>query len=108
MSLMNWFENKRQFGGLIGALIEKTTKGYILSEKERNKYIKIDITKGLWIRCDNRKNMIYVRFLRQNKRICEECGYNLQMSSTERIKLLIDHGTWHPTLRIVCRHCTLL
>ncbi|KAG6540539.1 hypothetical protein Mapa_018052 [Marchantia paleacea] len=40
--------------------------------------------------------MLYVRFLRQNKRICEECGYHLQMSSTERIELLIDRGTWYP------------
>ncbi len=48
MPLMNWFEDKGRFGGLIGALIEKATKGYILSEKERDKYIKIDTTKGLW------------------------------------------------------------
>ncbi len=82
MSLMNWFEDKRRFGGLIGALIEKATKGYILSEKEKDKYIKIDTTKGIWTRCDNCENMLYVRFLKQNKRICEECGYHLQMNST--------------------------
>jgi len=40
--------------------------------------------------------MLYVRFLRQNKHICEECGYHLQMNSIERIKLLIDRETWHP------------
>jgi hypothetical protein len=34
MSLMNWFEDKHRFGGLIGALIKKVTKGYIFSEKE--------------------------------------------------------------------------
>lgn len=96
MSLMNWFEDKRRFGGLIGAFIEKATKGYILNERERDKYIKIDTTKGLWTRCDSCENMLYVRFLKQNKRICEECGYHLQMSSIERIELLIDHGTWQP------------
>jgi hypothetical protein len=48
MFLMNWFEDKRRFGGLIRALIKKTTKGYILNEKERDKYIKIDTIKGLW------------------------------------------------------------
>ncbi|NP_904193.1 acetyl-CoA carboxylase beta subunit (chloroplast) [Physcomitrella patens] len=93
---MNWFEDKRRFGGLIGAFIEKATKGYILNERERDKYIKIDTTKGLWTRCDSCENMLYVRFLKQNKRICEECGYHLQMSSIERIELLIDHGTWQP------------
>nr|YP_010188697.1 AccD [Entosthodon attenuatus]QZJ47500.1 AccD [Entosthodon attenuatus] len=96
MSLMNWFEDKRRFGGLIGAFIEKATKGYILNERERDKYIKIDTTKGLWTRCDSCENMLYVRFLKQNKRICEECGYHLQMSSIERIELLIDHETWQP------------
>ncbi len=76
MSLMNWFEDKCQFGGLIRVFIKKTTKGYIFSEKERDKYIQIDTTKGLWTRCDNCKNMFYVRFLRQNKHICEKYGYH--------------------------------
>jgi acetyl-CoA carboxylase carboxyl transferase subunit beta len=40
--------------------------------------------------------MFYLRFLKQNKSICEECGYQVQMNSTKRIELLIDHGTWHP------------
>nr|UPM51649.1 acetyl-CoA carboxylase beta subunit [Takakia lepidozioides] len=93
---MNRFEDKRRFGGLIGAFIEKATKGYVLSEREKDRYIKIDTTKGLWTRRDNCENMLYVRFLRQNRRICEECGYHLQMSSTERIELSIDRGTRHP------------
>lgn len=96
MSLMNWFEDKRRFGGLIGAFIEKATKGYIFSERERDRYTRIDTTKGLWTRCDDCENMLYVRFLRQNKRICEECGYHLRMGSTERIELITDHGTWYP------------
>uniref|UniRef100_A0AAT9USU5 Acetyl-coenzyme A carboxylase carboxyl transferase subunit beta, chloroplastic n=1 Tax=Pallavicinia longispina TaxID=280536 RepID=A0AAT9USU5_9MARC len=96
MSLMNWFEDKRRFGGLIGAFIEKATKGYIFSEREKDRSFKLDTTKGLWTRCDNCENMLYVRFLRQNKRIREECGYHLQMSSTERIELLTDRGTWYP------------
>jgi acetyl-CoA carboxylase carboxyl transferase subunit beta len=97
MFLMNWFEDKCRFGGLIRAVIKKATKGYILSEKKRNIYVKIDTTKGLWTRCDNCKNMFHIRFLKQNKCICEECGYQVQMNCIERIKLLIDHGTWHPT-----------
>jgi hypothetical protein len=33
MFLMNWLEDKCQFGGLIKALIKNATKGYIFSEK---------------------------------------------------------------------------
>ncbi|KAE9587518.1 Acetyl-coenzyme A carboxylase carboxyl transferase subunit beta [Lupinus albus] len=28
--------------------------------------------------------------------ICEHCGYHLKMSSSDRIELLIDSGTWNP------------
>jgi len=45
MSLLNWFEAKHQFGGLIGALIKKDTKSYIISEKEKDKYIKLILLK---------------------------------------------------------------
>nr|YP_009973949.1 acetyl-CoA carboxylase carboxyltransferase beta subunit [Eupodium kaulfussii]QNH93849.1 acetyl-CoA carboxylase carboxyltransferase beta subunit [Eupodium kaulfussii] len=96
MSLINWFEEKRKFGGLIGASIEKATKGYVLSEREKDRYINVDTNKGLWTRCDNCENMLYIKFLKQNKGVCEECGYHLQINSTERIELLIDRDTWIP------------
>jgi acetyl-CoA carboxylase carboxyl transferase subunit beta len=50
----------------------------------------------LWTQCDNCDSMLYIRLLKQNQRICEDCGYHLEMSSTERIELLIDEGTWIP------------
>nr|QFV19654.1 hypothetical protein [Capsicum annuum var. glabriusculum] len=28
--------------------------------------------------------------------ICEQCGYHLKMSSSDRIELLVDPGTWDP------------
>nr|AJE61507.1 acetyl-CoA carboxylase carboxyltransferase beta subunit [Dipteris conjugata]AXX76477.1 acetyl-CoA carboxylase carboxyltransferase beta subunit [Dipteris conjugata] len=96
MSVRNRFEDKREFGGLIGAFLEKATKGYVLSERGRNRDISIDTDRGLWTRCDNCGNMLYVRFPKQNKNICEECGYHPPMTSTERIELPIDRDTWIP------------
>ena len=40
--------------------------------------------------------MLYVKFLKQNKSVCEERGYHLSMNSMERIELLIDRNTWIP------------
>ena len=51
---------------------------------------------GLWAQCDNCESMQFVRFLKQRHRVCEACGYHLEMNSTERIELLIDSGTWQP------------
>jgi len=81
MSLVDWFEEKRKLK---------------LLTTPKPKYPESDPSEGLWTQCDNCESMLYVRFLKQNQRICEECGYHLQMNSTERIELLIDPGTWEP------------
>nr|AJE61651.1 acetyl-CoA carboxylase carboxyltransferase beta subunit [Plagiogyria glauca] len=96
MSVINWFEDKRKFGGLIGAFLEEATKGSISSERERDRRISINTNKGLWARCDNCGNMLHVRFLKQNKSVREECGYHLSMNSMERTELPIDRDTWIP------------
>ena len=51
---------------------------------------------GLWTRCDNCGTILYIKHLKENQCICFACGYHLQMSSRERIKSLIDIGTWRP------------
>nr|YP_009183913.1 acetyl-CoA carboxylase carboxyltransferase beta subunit [Woodwardia unigemmata]ALN96657.1 acetyl-CoA carboxylase carboxyltransferase beta subunit [Woodwardia unigemmata] len=96
-SVINWFEDKRKFGGLIGAFLEEATRGSISTEKEREKRISVNTNRGLWARRDNCGNMLHVKFLKQNKSVCGECGYHLSMNSMERIELLIDRNTWIPT-----------
>uniref|UniRef100_A0A248RCR7 Acetyl-coenzyme A carboxylase carboxyl transferase subunit beta, chloroplastic n=1 Tax=Diplazium unilobum TaxID=1678212 RepID=A0A248RCR7_9MONI len=96
MSAINWFEDKRKFGGLIGAFPEEATRGSISTEKEREKRISVNTNRGLRARCDNCGNMLHVKFLRQNKSVCEERGYHLSMNSMERIELPIDRNTWIP------------
>lgn len=81
MSLGDWFEEKRKVKSL-------TT--------QKPHYPEFDPSAGLWTQCDNCETMLYVRLLKQNQRICEDCGYHLQMNSTERIELLIDKDTWRP------------
>nr|YP_009158438.1 acetyl-CoA carboxylase beta subunit [Dioon spinulosum]AFS64450.1 acetyl-CoA carboxylase beta subunit [Dioon spinulosum]BAR93644.1 acetyl-CoA carboxylase beta subunit [Dioon spinulosum] len=96
MSLKEWFEERRKISGSIEDLIERTSKDYIVNEMDKNKNIKIDFNNRLWVQCDNCENLLYMKYLRQNKSVCEECGYHLQMSSSDRIELSIDHGTRHP------------
>lgn len=81
---------------MIGAFPEEATRGSISNEKEREKRISVNTNRGLWARCDNCGNMLYVKFLKQNKSVREECGYHLSINSMERIELLIDRNTWIP------------
>ena len=59
----------------------------------------LDINKKyrhLWVQCENCYGLNYKQFFRSRLNICEHCGYHLKMSSSERIELLIDPGTWDP------------
>ena len=52
--------------------------------------------KHLWIECENCYGLNYKKFLKSNMNICEHCGYHLKISSSDRIELSIDPGTWNP------------
>nr|YP_009896798.1 carboxytransferase beta subunit [Heliophila longifolia]QKK43431.1 carboxytransferase beta subunit [Heliophila longifolia] len=56
----------------------------------------VDITKNykeLWIQCDNCYGLMYKKV---EMNVCKECGHYLKMTSSERIELSIDPGTWNP------------
>nr|YP_010512813.1 acetyl-CoA carboxylase beta subunit [Riedeliella graciliflora]UXL84302.1 acetyl-CoA carboxylase beta subunit [Riedeliella graciliflora] len=52
--------------------------------------------KHLWIECENCYGLNYKKFFKSKMNICEHCGYHLKMSSSDRIELSIDPGTWNP------------
>nr|AGW97280.1 acetyl-CoA carboxylase carboxyltransferase beta subunit [Ipomoea hederifolia] len=69
------------------------------SENERESSNDLDRTKkyrDLWLQCENCYGLNYKKFLKSKMNICEQCGYHLKMSSSDRIELLIDPGTWDP------------
>nr|YP_010997442.1 acetyl-CoA carboxylase carboxyltransferase beta subunit [Limonium franchetii]WMS59847.1 acetyl-CoA carboxylase carboxyltransferase beta subunit [Limonium franchetii] len=80
------------------------TNSYIFDESKNSPSTNagnnnLDLTKDyshLWIQCENCYELNYKKFLKSKLHICKECGYHLQMSSSDRIELLIDRGTWDP------------
>nr|YP_010627963.1 acetyl-CoA carboxylase beta subunit [Begonia baccata]WBN94922.1 acetyl-CoA carboxylase beta subunit [Begonia baccata] len=59
----------------------------------------LDVTqkyRHLWVQCENCYGLNYKKFLKSKMNICEQCGYHLKMSSSDRIELSIDPGTWTP------------
>nr|QVX29756.1 acetyl-CoA carboxylase carboxyltransferase beta subunit [Ateleia glazioveana] len=71
------------------------------SSNDLNKTKKYDLNKTLkykhlWIECENCYGLNYKKFLKSKMNICEHCGYHLKMSSSDRIELSIDPGTWNP------------
>nr|YP_010504934.1 acetyl-CoA carboxylase beta subunit [Chrysosplenium axillare]UXE33650.1 acetyl-CoA carboxylase beta subunit [Chrysosplenium axillare] len=50
----------------------------------------------LWVQCENCYGLNYKKFFKSKMHICEQCGYHLKMSSSDRIELSVDPGTWDP------------
>ncbi|MCM8772799.1 MAG: acetyl-CoA carboxylase, carboxyltransferase subunit beta [Candidatus Omnitrophica bacterium] len=67
---------------------------------KRKKYIeltpkeKVDIKKEIWIKCDGCGKLLYTKKLEENLKVCPECSYHFRMTAEERIKSLIDEGTF--------------
>nr|YP_009825561.1 acetyl-CoA carboxylase carboxyltransferase beta [Vanda concolor]QIU83376.1 acetyl-CoA carboxylase carboxyltransferase beta [Vanda concolor] len=74
----------------------KTSSSYF---NRREKYNDFDLNtkyKQLWVQCENCYGLNYKKFFSSKMNICEYCGYHLKMSSSDRIELFIDPGTWEP------------
>nr|QYK18463.1 acetyl-CoA carboxylase beta subunit [Dryadella lilliputiana] len=77
----------------------KTSSSYF---NKREKSNDLDINnlntkyKQLWVQCENCYGLNYKKFFSSKMNICEHCGYHLKMSSSDRIELFIDSGTWEP------------
>nr|YP_009557009.1 acetyl-CoA carboxylase carboxyltransferase beta subunit [Trigastrotheca stricta]QBC70700.1 acetyl-CoA carboxylase carboxyltransferase beta subunit [Trigastrotheca stricta] len=73
------------------------TNGSNLTRRESSN--NLDVTekyRHLWVQCENCYFLNYKKLLKSKMNICEQCGYHLKMSSSDRIELLIDRGTWNP------------
>ncbi|MCP4803127.1 MAG: acetyl-CoA carboxylase carboxyltransferase subunit beta [Bacteroidetes bacterium] len=55
-----------------------------------------DPSKGLWTRCDQCGEILYVKHLRENYSVCANCGHHLRTNSSERIASILDEGSWKP------------
>jgi acetyl-CoA carboxylase carboxyl transferase subunit beta len=48
----------------------------------------------LWSRCTKCEQMIFHRELRNNLKVCPQCGYHMRLSAPERLEQLLDEGVY--------------
>ncbi len=64
-------------------------------QKERIPSRKVKIPEGVWIKCENCKEIVYKKEVDKLLRVCPKCNYHFRISAEERIALLVDEGTFY-------------
>jgi len=55
---------------------------------------KVKIPEGLWVKCDNCKEIIYRKEVDKNFKVCPKCDYHFRISASERLPFLVDEGSF--------------
>ena len=55
---------------------------------------KVRMPEGLWIKCDNCKEIIYKQELERNASVCPRCQHHFRIGARARIDLLVDPGSF--------------
>nr|YP_010220647.1 acetyl-CoA carboxylase carboxyltransferase beta subunit [Musa maclayi subsp. maclayi]UCC36215.1 acetyl-CoA carboxylase carboxyltransferase beta subunit [Musa maclayi subsp. maclayi] len=89
-------EVKSDFNEEVESDFHEEVKSDFHEEVESNDFDINQKYKHLWVQCENCYGLNYKKFFKSKMNICEQCGYHLKMSSSDRIELSIDPGTWDP------------
>ena len=54
----------------------------------------VAIPEGLWIKCDDCKEIVYRKEVEQNLSVCPKCGYHFRIDARERFQMLFDDGAY--------------
>ena len=51
-------------------------------------------TEGLWVKCDNCKQILWKKDLEANLQCCPKCGHHFKMGARARLEMLFDDGRY--------------
>ena len=54
------------------------------------------VPEGLWIICPGCREIIYRKEVERNQRVCPKCSHHFRIGARERIRLLVDEGSFSP------------
>jgi acetyl-CoA carboxylase carboxyl transferase subunit beta len=55
---------------------------------------KKEIPEGLWTKCEECNAALYNKTLEENLKVCPKCNYHFVLTAPERLKMLIDEGSF--------------
>jgi acetyl-CoA carboxylase carboxyl transferase subunit beta len=58
--------------------------------KEPRERRQSNVPEGLWVKCENCRQILYNKELARNFKICPKCSYHFRLSAPERLRMLFD------------------
>jgi acetyl-CoA carboxylase carboxyl transferase subunit beta len=58
---------------------------------------KVNVPKGLWIKCESCKEIVYKADIERNSDVCPRCHHHFRIGSRKWLELLLDADTFHET-----------
>ncbi len=55
---------------------------------------KKDLPDGLWLKCPDCGGMVFKKQVEERLQVCPECNYHFTVGGPERVKMLVDEGTF--------------
>ena len=55
---------------------------------------RVKIPEGLWVKCNNCRELIYRKELSKNFNVCPKCNYHFPISVEERVALILDENSF--------------
>lgn len=55
---------------------------------------KVKIPEGLWVKCENCKEIVYKKEIEKNLKVCPKCNYHFRISARERLNLIVDEESF--------------
>lgn len=62
--------------------------------KQRSGDRRVTIPEGLWLKCDNCKEIVYKKEVERNANVCPKCNYHFRIGAKERLEQLLDDGEY--------------
>ncbi|OQY09808.1 MAG: acetyl-CoA carboxylase carboxyl transferase subunit beta [Fusobacteriia bacterium 4572_132] len=96
---MGIFSSKNKYATLYKKKEMNTKEEILIKNKNKKQKEKMEMNKakGLWTRCTNCNEIIYMKEINENNKECPKCKYYFRMNAKERIELLSDEGTFKET-----------
>lgn len=79
-----------------------TIKHHRDPDKTEQPETKKELPDGLWAKCDECNQIIYHKDLEKNLKVCPKCGFHFRIGAWERIKFLVDPGSFNELFPNIC------